>query len=89
MTLAWTANPEADVVGYKVYYDSDGKYPFDGTGAAEGPSPITVGNVSAFQLTGLPPDAYVTVTAYDAGAGDFFDQIDGDESWFSSPVAVP
>jgi PKD repeat protein len=82
--LSWAANPESDVTGYKVYYDTDGKYPYTGTGAAQGASPIDVGNVLSYTLTGLPVGKYyLSVTAYDASADGTHDQTDGNESWFA------
>ncbi|MCX6035495.1 MAG: PKD domain-containing protein [Chloroflexi bacterium] len=82
--LSWAANPESDVTGYKVYYDTDGKYPYTGTGADQGASPIEVGNAHSLTLTGLPVGKYyLSVTAYDAGADGAHDQTDGNESWFA------
>jgi hypothetical protein len=53
--LSWTANNAYTVAGYRVYYgNSSGVY--DGTVAAEGPSPITVPTGTAattFTLSGL------------------------------------
>ena len=67
ITLAWDANIEPDIAGYKVYYEADSPGdPYEGTGATEGDSPIDVGNVASFTLTNLD-DAhiyYLTVTAY-------------------------
>jgi len=85
--VSWGANPEPDVAGYRVFYDTDGLYPFDGTGANEGPSGIDVGNVTSFTLTGLDLSAayHITVTAYDADADGSDDQFDGHESWFATP----
>jgi hypothetical protein len=56
ISLIWKPNPDYNVTGYKVYYDttshvSSGDY--EGTGAAEGPSPIDAGNVTSFVLSGL------------------------------------
>lgn len=53
-TFTWTANAEP-VEGYKLYYKKDGAatQPFGGTGAAEGVSPIYVGKVTTFTVTGL------------------------------------
>ena len=42
VTLQWDANTDYGLTGYKVYYDTDGTDPYDGTGAAEGNSPITI-----------------------------------------------
>lgn len=84
LALNWNANPESDVIGYRVYYDTDSLYPYSGTGADQGASPIDVGNAQSLTLTGLPPGIYhVAVTAYDAGVDGSDDQIDGFESWFS------
>ncbi|MCU0485256.1 MAG: PKD domain-containing protein [Anaerolineales bacterium] len=83
--LSWLANPEADRAGYKIYYDTDSKYPYDGTGADQGDSPIDVGNVTSFTLTGLDPGTryYFAVTAYDTDTDGSEDQKAGNESWFS------
>ena len=80
--LGWNANPESDVVGYRVYYDTgDSGFPYPGKGAASGDSPVEVGNVTSATLSGLAPFVthYIAVTAYDS---------DGNESWFSAEVAV-
>lgn len=88
LSLNWAANPESDVTGYKVYYDLDGQYPYTGTGAGEGNSPIDVGSALSLTLTGLPAGRYhVAVTAYDSAADGTKDQTDGNESWFSADAA--
>ncbi len=88
LALSWAANPESDVTGYKVYYDLDGKYPYTGTGADQGNSPIDVGSALNLTLTGLPSGRYhVAVTAYDNAADGTKDQTDGNESWFSADAA--
>jgi uncharacterized repeat protein (TIGR01451 family) len=87
VTLTWLPNPEADVAGYKIYYDVDSGFPYTGTGATEGPSPIDVGNVNTFTLSGLTPGTYYfTVTAYDTDRDGIGDQTDGNESWFSTEI---
>jgi hypothetical protein len=52
--LEWDPNTEPDLAGYKVYYKtgSSGE-PYNGTGAAEGDSPVDVGNVTTYTLHGL------------------------------------
>jgi len=53
--LSWTANNAYTVAGYRVYYGSSSGV-YDGTGATEGPSPITVPTGTAattFTLSGL------------------------------------
>jgi hypothetical protein len=82
-TLNWNANPEADIAGYRVYYDVDSGYPYEGTGATEGASGIDVGNVTTYSLTGLPANKnlYFTVLAYD-GSNDEW----AGESWYAREV---
>jgi hypothetical protein len=42
-TLMWSANTESDLDGYKVYYKSGSSgHPYNGMGAMEGDSPITI-----------------------------------------------
>ena len=89
LTLSWVVNPESDRAGYKVYYSTTAGPPYSGTGATQGASPIDVGNVTSFTLTGLAPGTYyVTVTAYDAGRDNTNDQTDGNESWFATVATV-
>jgi hypothetical protein len=67
VNLAWDANTESNLAGYMVYYDTDGSgAPYDGTGAAEGDSPIDVGNVTEFTLSDLSEGDvhFFAVTAY-------------------------
>lgn len=64
ITLSWPANAWYRLGGYRVYYDSDQSgRPYDGTDADGGSSPIDVGNVTDYTLTGLdlptPPAAPV------------------------------
>lgn len=58
LKLAWNANAESDLAGYKVYY---------GTGSRTYGSPINVGNVTTYTLTGLIAGQtyYIAVTAFD------------------------
>ena len=51
VTVKWSANFSYLTAGYKLYYGSDDN--FQGNDAAEGPSPIDVGKVTSFRLTGL------------------------------------
>jgi hypothetical protein len=67
VTLEWTANPAVN--GYKIYYRAGySGPPYNGTGAAEGDSPIDVGWVSQLTLRALSDDVdyYFAVTAYNA-----------------------
>ncbi len=90
ITLNWSPNPESDLAGYKVYYDTISGFPYNGTGANEGDSPIDVENVTSFTLTGLTPGTtyYLVITAYDNDADDTDDQTEGHESWYSDEVSV-
>ena len=91
INLSWTANPEADVAGYKIYYDSDSGFPYA--------NEIDVGNVTSYALSGLPGGTYIAVIAYDDGVtpaavGDDpgtivnENQTNGNESWFSTELLV-
>lgn len=87
--MSWDANPESDVAGYKVYWDTQGAPFFENV--------VDVGNSLGHTITGLAADTYyVAVTAYDtgyAGANDDPDtivnenQTNGNESWYTSTVA--
>jgi|GEM_PF-798568 len=80
-TISWSANPESDVAGYKVYYDTDQGYPYAHV--------IDVGNVTSATLSALSRNVnYIAVTAYDTTADGVYDLTDGNESWFSSEVTA-
>ncbi len=57
--LAWDANTEPDLAGYKIYY---------GTASGNYSHNIDVGNVTEYTLTGLDDGVtyYLAATAYDA-----------------------
>lgn len=83
LSLQWDPNSEPDLAGYKVYYIADSTaVPFNGTGAAEGASPIDVHNQLSATITGLDAaHSYsFAVTAYN-GAGV--------ESSYSNIVTIP
>ncbi|MCK4502714.1 MAG: fibronectin type III domain-containing protein, partial [Desulfuromonadales bacterium] len=68
ITLSWDPSPTPEVIGYKVYYKQGNMdFPFDGTGAYEGASPVDVGDVLSTTLTGLTDGVtyFFSVTAYD------------------------
>jgi hypothetical protein len=62
-------NDAADIVGYLVYYGTDGDSdkPTSGAIAAQGPSPVFTSNPSSFRLTGLTNGVtiFVNVTSVD------------------------
>ncbi len=71
-TLAWTANQEGDLAGYKVYYgNQSGKYTAN----------LDVGNVTTYTVANLPDGNYYyfALTAYNTG---------GSESGFSQEVST-
>ena len=86
VTLAWNQNPEANLLGYKVYYKtgSSGE-PYNGTGAVQGPSPISVPieeitdpHNPEFILTGLVNDEvyFFVATAYNSyGESDYSKEV--------------
>lgn len=67
VTLAWDPSDSPDVAGYKIYYKADSaELPLNGTEAAEGASPIDVGNVTTTEIN-LPTGNVwnFRATAYD------------------------
>ena len=80
VTLGWGANIEPDLAGYKVYYKTGSSgAPYNGTGATEGHSPIDIGNVTTYKITGLTNGItyFFVVTAYDTEAleSDYSNQV--------------
>ena len=78
ITLSWDPSPTSEVTGYNVYYkQGDSNFPFDGTGATEGTSPIDVGDTLTTTLTNLNDDVnyFFSVTAYSADAESSFSNI--------------
>jgi len=73
VVLAWDANTEPDLSGYKLYY---------GTASRTYGTPITVGNLLTYTATGLTDGLpyYFAVTAYDTV---------GNESGYSNEVVFP
>jgi hypothetical protein len=75
VTLGWDANAEPDLAGYKVYYKTGSSGPpYNGTGASQGNSPVTVpiGDLAdadnpEYTLSGLSDSevSFFVVTAYD------------------------
>jgi hypothetical protein len=86
-TLMWSKNTESDLDGYKVYYKSGSSGPpYNGMGAMEGDSPITITlqelynpEQPEYSIHGLDDneDYYFVLTAYD---------IYGRESGYSNEV---
>lgn len=69
--ISWTASASADTAGYLLYYgavNSPNPSDYAGSFAAQGASPIAVGNVAHFSLTGLQNGTpfYVALVAYDS-----------------------
>jgi hypothetical protein len=67
VTLTWKRVPEDDVRGYYVFY-GEAPLNYQGEGAREGISPINVGNVTSFEVTGLKNGRlyFFAVAAYDS-----------------------
>ena len=88
VTLAWDANTETDLAGYKVYYGTTPGGSYNGSGSSDGASPIIVplGSLASpsspqFTVHGLTEGAYYFVaTAYNA---------DGLESGYSNEAYTP
>jgi hypothetical protein len=67
--LSWKRVTEDDVKGYFIFY-GDAPLNYQGEDARQGPSPINVGNVTSFELTGLSNGKlyFFTVVAYDSSS---------------------
>jgi len=65
--LHWSAVSDPALAGYQVYYGTTQGGPYNGTDATEGASPISVGAVTQFNLTGLSNGTtyFFVVTALD------------------------
>ena len=72
----WTANPETDIAGYKIYWGNPTGYSFSNV--------QNVGNVTSYIFTGgvVTVNDTIEVTAYDNTANGVNDQVEGQESWF-------
>ena len=81
--LAWDANAEPDLAGYKIYY---------GTASHSYGTPINVGKVTNYTLTGLTAGQtyYISVTAYDSSSNesDKSNEVSGIATNPSQTVAV-
>jgi fibronectin type 3 domain-containing protein len=68
--LNWQELNEPGIIGYRIYYDTDtAGPPYNGTSSEETQnSPVTVGNIGSYTLTGLDnSQAYhIVITALDA-----------------------
>jgi hypothetical protein len=81
-TFQWDTNTESDLTGYRLNYKTDSSGPpYNGTGANEGDSPIDVGNVAEYEITGLDDTKiyHFALTAYN---------ISGYESNYSNEVST-
>ena len=81
LALSWDRVQGGEVIGYRLYYRTAGSgSPYNGTGADQGPSPINVGDVNQYTITGLDPnrDHEFTVSAYNSAG----------ESGLALPVRV-
>lgn len=66
LIIKWKLNSEKDLKGYKLYYGIKSNNYF-GTEADQGESPIDVGLINTFEITGLQKNViyYFSITAYD------------------------
>jgi len=73
--VTWTANPEPDIAGYKIYWGNPTGYSFSNY--------INVGAVASYTLTSFNFNDTIAVTAYDTQADDTADQCQCHESWYT------
>lgn len=87
VTLAWDANSETDLAGYKIYYGTTAGGLYNGTGSSDGASAIIIPlsrlidpASPEFTVHGLPDGTYyLAATAYNT---------DGIESGYSNEVSI-
>jgi hypothetical protein len=76
--LAWDPNTEPDLVGYRVYY---------GKASRTYGTPIDVGNITTYTLTGLTSGQtyYIAVTSYDpSNESDYSNEVSGTANDFET-----
>jgi len=81
--LDWDPSTDADLAGYRVYYQANSStLPFEGTGAVEGSAPVDVANTLTATVGGLDPanSYFFAVTAYNSA---------GLESAYSNVIEIP
>jgi hypothetical protein len=94
VTLAWDANSETDLAGYKIYYGKIPGGPYHDSGSPDGASPIVVPLSSLlnpaspeFTVHGLASGTYCFVaTAYDT---EGFESLHSNEACTSPPNSPP
>jgi len=83
VTLQWNPVVDANIAGYKIYYQADSaKIPFKGTGATQGNSPINNARQTTATISGLDSNRayFFAVTAYNTA---------GAESIYSNVILIP
>jgi len=87
VTLTWKRVTEEDVKGYLIFY-GDGPLNYMGTESDQGDSPIDVGNVDQFQITGLNNGKlyYFSIVAYDSSTPPHLSEFAGEKSARPSEV---
>ncbi len=88
--LQWLQNPELDLAGYKIYYDTDTVPPLNGIHTVYGqPSPIVLGVDTLRNVVGLLNDStyYFAVSAYDNSGNE--SELSGFISTTPSSCPVP
>lgn len=69
VTLQWDADADPNVMGYRVYYDTDSGDPYEGYGAREGSSPIGINHAYDDQN---PDPNIVEFTIHDLSDGMYY-----------------
>jgi hypothetical protein len=74
VVLSWSANSEANLTGYKLYYGNPTGLSYEN---------VDLGNATTYTIVGGSLATEYALTAYNANITGTDDQINGFESWFT------
>jgi hypothetical protein len=78
--VVWNSNLEADLAGYKIYYNPIDEFTYANS--------IDVSNDTIYSISGIALSDTIAVTAYDNQADGINDLFEGHESWYSNQALI-